>query len=600
MSPPAAYDCAAVDRLRRLLRSATPDTVPGGVLIWPEPGGLPAGTGGEPALSQPEWEGHYLRLENGALAAGIVTPLATVLAATAPYRPDGRVPVAITRFAYAVAPDDGPEDRLQARETFFAGCLLHDQWGVAVPAYRGRDAEFVVAAEFHLTAPGAPLPDAITLDLGDGRGPQPIDVGGVLRAHYPEASTVTLAISCRYGEEVRTAAFTMALSDRPAAPEPDETWTLHGDNGATGVAYVYRAAGRRTIRCPVIMVEGFPGGHPPDYLYDTLDQQGTATALRAAGRDLVIVGMDDGTDTIQRNAEVVVACIREARRRTDESLVVGGMSMGGLVSRFALTAMEARGESHATDLFITIDTPHAGAYTSLAAQWFVQAYRSVLPALDAQAALLDSPANQQFVLRWLHDGRAQISPLRQAFLAELDRLGGYPRRPRRLAISCGRGDGVAGVPPAAQTLDWSAPPWVSTRLSTLAADGPSTVSEGSWFAGDPPELAPLTVDVGRAWEGAPGGQEPHTGEVAAIAIATGLGTVTHAYDEVCSVPTVSALDLDQDPFAPIPPPGGGGPFDDYIVGADNQPHLTITPQASAWLLAALGAVDSTPQEPAGD
>ena len=39
---------------------------------------------------------------------------------------------------------------------------------------------------------------------------------------------------------------------------------------------------------------------------------------------------------IQGNAQVLVQCIREARKRTPQPLVVGGVSMGGLISRYAL------------------------------------------------------------------------------------------------------------------------------------------------------------------------------------------------------------------------------------------------------------------------
>ena len=50
----------------------------------------------------------------------------------------------------------------------------------------------------------------------------------------------------------------------------------------------------------------------------------------------MIVGLDQGLDKVQRNADVLVACIREVDRAHEEPLVVGGMSMGGLISRYAL------------------------------------------------------------------------------------------------------------------------------------------------------------------------------------------------------------------------------------------------------------------------
>jgi hypothetical protein len=477
------------------------------------------------------------------------------------------------------------------RRAFFASGLLHDQWGLVLPAYRGRSVEFVVSADFHLTNPGAPLPDAVALDLGDGRGFVPVKIGTPISATFSDdVAAAQLTIRCTCGSEVLTAAFTVPLSDQPAAPKPDERWSLRGECGNTGTAYVYRAAGQAKVTRPVIMVEGFPGGHPADYLYDIFDQQRTATKLRAAGRDLVIVGLDQGADEIQRNADVLVACIRKALRRTDKPLVVGGVSMGGLVTRFALAAMEARGERHNTETFLTIDTPHAGAYTSLGAQWFVQTCRSFLPALEAEAQLLDSPANQQFLMWWLHDGVAQTSPLRTALIDELARLGNYPQLPRRLAMSCGRGDGASGTPAGIPTLSWSGEPWISAELRTLAASGPALVAQGAWLLAEPPQLPRLEFNSGgRAWEGAPGGQDTYNGEVAALAAGVGCGAVTHAFDETCSVPTVSALDLDQDPSVAVPPPGSGNsPFGDYVFNSENHPHLTITPEGSTWLLTALG------------
>ena len=621
MTPSSGPNHRLAAQLRRLLELATPETVPGGVLIWWGTSDLPSGTGTPAALNQLAWEGTYLRLQNGALAPDVVQPLPAVLGTTTPRRPDGQLPIAIANFAYAVPrpeladrvrraaaegralkdPPSGLEGQLLQRRAFFASGLLHDQWGVRLPAYRGRSVELVVSEDFHLTNPGAPLPDTVALDLGDGRGFAPVEIGTPISATFSDdAAAAQLTIRCTYGSEVLTAAFTVPLSDQPAAPEPDERWSLRGECGNTGTAYVYHAAGQAKVTRPVIMVEGFPGGHPADYLYDTFDQQGTATKLRAAGRDVVIVGLDKGADEIQRNADVLVACIRKTLRRTDQPLVVGGVSMGGLISRFALAAMEARGERHNTETFLTIDAPHAGAYTSLGAQWFVQTCRSFLPALEAEAQLLDSPANQQFVMWWLHEGVAQVSPLRTAFIDELAALGNYPQLPRRLAVSCGRGDGASSTPEGAHTLDWSGEPWISVDVRTLAATGPALVGQGSWLLAEPPQLPPLVFDShGRAWEGAPGGQETYNGQVAALAIGVGCGAVTHALDETCSVPTVSALDLCQDPSEAVPPANAGkSPFEDYCFNSENQFHLTITPECSAWLLAALGVGARAREDPA--
>jgi len=597
-------------QLRGLLRAATPRTVPSGVLVWWGTGPLPDGRAATPALDQPAWEACYMRLEGGALGTGIVPPLAKILATLAPRRPDGQLPVAIARFRHAVprpefvaevrqAAQEGRALRpapskldglLEEREGFISCGLLHEQWGMPGPAYRGHRIPFLVTEKLLLSNPGGSRPDAIEIDPGDGRGFQKVELETPLVVDYGGASTANVAVRCSYGPDTLMAGFTMPLSEVPAAPAPDESWPLRADCGNTGTAYVHRARGATRVQHPLIMVEGFPGGHAADYLYDTLNQQGTADSLRAAGYDIVIVGLDQGTDLIQRNAEVLVACIRAAKERTEERLVVGGVSMGGLVSRYALLAMEARGEAHNACVFLTIDTPHAGSYTSLGAQWFVQTFAPYLPGLPTFAWLLDSPANQQFDMSWVHAGTAQTSPLREAFVRELTQLGDYPKGPRLLAASCGRGDGVRSAPPGVRTLSWSGEPWLSIGLSALAGASPQTLAHGSWFLADPQQLAPLRSPGDIAWDVAPGGQDPYNAEAAAIALGSGCGAVEHDLDYSCAVPTVSALDLDTDPFAPVPPPGSeASPFEDYAFCDTNQPHLTITPELSAWLLKALGS-----------
>ena len=125
-------------------------------------GDLPTGTGPAAALDQRQWEGLYTRLENGAGSSGAVRPLVAVLAATAPLRPDGPLPIGIAHFSYGV-PDDPA-----THETFFAAALLHDQWGLAQPTYRGRTVPFLVSED--VPPRPAPPPDKVELDPGDGGG----------------------------------------------------------------------------------------------------------------------------------------------------------------------------------------------------------------------------------------------------------------------------------------------------------------------------------------------------------------------------------------------------------------------------------------------
>jgi cytochrome P450 len=597
------------DQIRRLLAQADPQTVPCRVLAWWGNTDLPGGDENASALAQAEWEATYRLLENAALDGDVVKPLGVVLAATRDVRPDGPLPIAIASFHVAMPrpevaravraaaendtewrfPPGSLGDAIKERRVFAASGLLHDQWGLQAPVYRGRDVTFVLDAAFFLTNPSAPWPDRFELDLDDGDGWRPAALGEQFQAHYDQDSAV-VAVRAHYGDDALTARFEVAVSDRPAPPAPDETWPLRSPATATqpaagGRAWVFRAPGRTEILNPVVMVEGFPGGHPCDYMYELLNQDGTVDALHANGYDLVIVGLDNGMIPIQANAGVLVQCIREARRRTRQPLVVGGVSMGGIIGRYALALMESTGEPHGTGTYLSIDAPHGGTYTSLGVQWFVHALLPVARSLGGFAGLIDSPSNQQLMIAWLAGGEVVQSPLRAALLADLAAVGDYPRQPRKLAVACGSGDGTAGAAAGARTLSWSQPPFLSVALNTLPGDADGVVAEGSWFLADPP-LTTLRFKDAPPWETAPGSQNTYNGQVAAVAAGFGCGQVAAEYPMTCCVPTVSALDRDQDAFDPIGEPSA--PFDAHVCSPRNVAHLEITEEVSTWIVEQLG------------
>lgn len=604
---------AQIDGLRR---EARPSVVPGGALAWWGRTEFPGGAPGDPALTQEEWTAAYGRLEQAALAPGIVPPLTRIRPLTLGFRPDGPLPIAIASFDLSAVRPAFASRVLQAAQArqalpppvpplgeviersrvFLASGLLHDQWGTAMPVFRSRVVTYALDQRFYLTAPGEPPPDRIELDPGDGRGFRPLGFGDTLTAVYSSGDRALATVRCTFGATVRQASFLTRIGGPPAAPPPDETWSLYGPPYGTGVAWVYRAHGRTVVTHPVIVAEGFPGGYACDYLYDMLNQAGTLERLRAAGYDVVLLTFGNGLDLIERNAQVAIACIRRAMRATRAPLVVGGVSMGGLVTRYALAWLESRGLPHQTRLFFTVDTPHRGAYTCLADQWFAHMFASASPQAAAFAALLDSPANQQFVMRWLDGDTPRESPLRTLLVADLEAIGGYPRRPRRIAIACGRGDGRRSVPPGAPLLAWDGGPFAGARLWSLPeGSSAGVIAKGYSFLGDPAHERVLAADSGVSWEGAPGGLNDYTLGAAGIVQAMGCGTVTTPVGWVCGVPTVSALDLDQSPFEPVPPPSAQrSPFDDYTWAEQNESHLTITAAASAWLLARIGAPAASP------
>ncbi len=601
-------------QIMALVGQADAARVPSGLLAWWGRAALPdGGLGGEPgapSLNQPQFESLYGVLQQAALTPGAVPSLLALKAPTQAMRPDGIVPVALVNLSYSswrnefaaqldqaaaqgsslAEPLPPLAEVIEPRRAFMAAPLLHDQWGRVVPAFRGSTVTYLFDARFMEQAAGQVAPAQFEFDAGDGRGYRTVQFGGTACASYGTAELAACSVRMNVNGQPLAAAFSLPLSAQPAAPAPGETWALQAANGNTGTAYVYLGAGHQHLTHPLIMAEGFPGGYASDYLYDTLNQHGTAAALRAAGYDLVILGFGNGMDRIEANAEVAQACIEQAMRRTPNPLVVGGVSMGGLVTRLALAGMESRGQPHRTRTFLTIDTPHAGSHTSLAVQWFAQYFKTSSPTAALLAALLDSPANQQFVTRCLVAGQVIESPLRTALLKTLGEVGNYPQQPQRLAVASGAGDGCAVLAPGAVMLNWQGSAFAHAELHALAAGGEQALLAGGYsLLADGSTATPLVGADCQPWEGAPGGQNQYNLIAAAIARSLALGEVAVPAPQACTVPTVSALDLSSAPFAPVPAPGSGAsPFHDYICCETNQMHLQFTPAVSRWLIDRLG------------
>jgi len=601
---------ALATQIKALRKQADLRSVPSGLLAWWGNTDFPDGERPVPTLAQSDWESLYTRLEFAALDALAMPPLYAVKALTLPMRPDAAVPLAIADFSFARpqpafvqrvmraaeegvaldAPTQGLASVIEDGHAFAACALLHDQWGRQVPQYRGRSVSFVLDPRFYFTNAGQARPNDIEIDPGDGSGWHQLAFGDTLSASYPTGDAAVVTLRCSRGGAVRSTRFSLALSDQPAAPPPDDTWALRGTTSNTGTAFVYRAAGRAELEHPLIVAEGFPGGYANDYLYDMLNQHGLFESWRAAGYDPIVVGFDNGMDLMQNNAQIVEACVREAMRRTGNALVVGGVSMGGLVSRYALADMETRGVPHNTRIYFSIDSPHGGTNTSPCDQWLAQHMRSSSALAASVCATLDSPANQQFVKAWVHEGVAEPSPMRLQWLADLDKVGRYPQLPRRLAVACGRGDGQRSIAAGQLALEWSGSHFAHAKLWALPERGASQlVAQGYSLLADPGWPATLSVRSDVSWEGAPGGQNVYNLVAAAIAKGMGCGQVDVPVSLTCCVPTVSALDLNADPFEPVPPPGSGAsPFHDYVCCDENQMHVQFTRPVKDWLLERVG------------
>jgi hypothetical protein len=179
--------------------------------------------------------------------------------------------------------------------------------------------------------------------------------------------------------------------------------------------------------------------------------------------DIIYVNWDNGVDYMQRNAyvlEEVIKWVNEVKVG-DEQNVVLGQSMGGVIARYALSDMEARGEIHDTRLFISQDAPQQGANMPLSYQFMYRHLTNqyiqspvgfvneniVVPlfgdnALSNYASLLNLPAARQLLKNWSNQNYVIDNSLHDDFYNELRGLNsnnGYPQQSgiRNIAISNG-------------------------------------------------------------------------------------------------------------------------------------------------------------------
>lgn len=342
------------------------------------------------------------------------------------------------------------------------------------------------------------------------------------------------------------------------APRPDHVWDLVGDQPhqgrtATGRATVYLAEGHAALTRPLILADGFNYGPSDlDALWSHFNAGTSAflDRLRGMGIDVILLGFDQRQTYIQANAAVAASCVRRAiqERQGDLPLVVGGVSLGGLITRYALARLESEGVDHQTDKYFSYDTPHLGAWIPLVLQQLAYLHESVQPRSDGpgHAGLIRSPAAQQLLWGWVESEDysgpvTSASPLRAEFLDDLRGVGSFPMRPYKLGLANGAGDGAAtGLEPGTPVFGLHHDPLQLT--ARVQPDLGELQNVGTIKFG-----APLWVSVTSrvpAFDGAPGGTLDSWGRVAD---AIGL-PIEERLRAGCFVPTASAIALAQDPL----------------------------------------------------
>ncbi|MFB6836720.1 esterase/lipase family protein [Streptomyces sp. NPDC056361] len=399
----------------------------------------------------------------------------------------------------------------------------------------------------------------------------------------------------------------------PPAPEPHDEWSLSG-----GTAWVYYSPlNRRQLIRPVILSDGFSGGASNlDTLWNGLEENGDfrfISELHATGRDVIILGYNDRTASIKDNADTAIDCIRRAlgERVGRSKLVVGGFSMGGMVTRYALAKMEQDPAlpDHETSLHLSYDSPHHGGWLPVSLQAFIHFATDnwsedpvVGESLRQFSALLNSPAAKQMA-RWYiakTDDTPAPAPERVQFLRELDELGGWPRNVRKIGVAngvdTGKGNGVqADVTAVRGDGETLKDTWLKTQ-----AQGDQVVARLQKSGG-----AAIQVRTSGLPEidGAPGGVftlptpegDPGSFGLAGLLMAFLRNTVDEDVIRTsCFIPSISAVaagDID-DPkalYKPITPDSSA--LDAFLCAGRNEGHTTMTEELGAWIVNEIVSTD---------
>ncbi len=333
----------------------------------------------------------------------------------------------------------------------------------------------------------------VEVDADDGLGWRGLAAGGTLSIHYAADGTKDIKLRIRKGGRWWQAHTHLNVSEPPAnrfanySNTPDESFLVTGikphlGGFARGKVQFFYSCGAKKLRRPLIVVEGFefPGLPilPITYttLFDKLNEEvwdgqtpsNLKDYLSGEGYDLIYVDLENNVDYIQRNAFMLEEVIRlvnqkKAEAGSTEPNVVLGVSLGGLIGKYALLDMETNNLSHDTRLFITYDSPLRGANIPIGIQCMVKwlslqlgrfdglggsSPLGSIPALNAALGALDAPAPRQMLLQ-----RAEIQDIvpgvtgititnaeQVAFQAELDAMGALSIR--HVALANGTNNGT--------------------------------------------------------------------------------------------------------------------------------------------------------------
>jgi hypothetical protein len=254
--------------------------------------------------------------------------------------------------------------------------------------------------------------------------------------------------------------------------------------------------------------------------------------------------------------------------------------------------MEYNGEDHQTSTYFSYDTPHRGAWIPISLQAFAHWSK---PLNADYSTVINSPAARQMLWRHIENAGDEPAedPMRTKFLAQLDDIGGWPRRPhKRIGVANGAGNGqgngdVAGAP----AISCTGLGFQNTVLYVQDSDDPQTVASLNTIFGLPQTVQP-TRGLPEA-DGAPGGMLDSFKLLADSLNSAPLSNTEVHFADTCFIPTVSAvairdLDANENWYTDVAGlPQSESELDAFQCASRNEGHIFMSQEHGEWLLSQL-------------
>ncbi len=216
-----------------------------------------------------------------------------------------------------------------------------------------------------------------------------------------------------------------------------------------------------------------------EYRETLIDKHNVGVVHTVVFHDTVQLYRQGSVDYIEQNGKLLASFLRTINDSLVQNVgpqhngsVLVGPSMGGLITRWALTELEQSEYDHKVRMWVSFDSPHLGANTPTALQWAVYFMERVggmsfshLGYMGKDA--LFSPAARQMLVDHLysHTGN-RISggdpDFHTRFYRDLERRG-FPQHTRRLALVNGSFMGETVGSPGERFLKLRSEAWIENN-----------------------------------------------------------------------------------------------------------------------------------------